>query len=592
MKSASVVLSVLGLSTALLHAQGVPALMSYQGRVVDSAGVGLGTGTPLNRKIIFRLFDAATGGNRLWSEEQTATLANGDFSVILGQGVNASFNGVTETPRPSLLTVFGGTDRYLEIVVDNGDNTFNNSDTPIAPRQRLISTAFALRAATADSVASGTDLVLKDANYGLGWYGTGRLFNGINVDGPVLYGSSGGVLGSVNGATQSAALRWDNSGRVSIGSGAAPTEKLDVTGNIKASGSISANGNSGFVFNSGGDIDGGLFSPGDGIVTLKTNNLERLRVDSNGNLGIANNAPAEKLDVTGNAKVSGNLTTTGSVVSTGAMIAKAGLNFGTNSFGANPTEGGSNGNFIAFGSPSVSEDFLGYAENVFYFKDSPSGGDSTQPSVVVGNNISAGGNISASGTISATGNLSAANINTGNLTLTGNQTIGGTSSILLKDVNHGLGWYGTGRAWNGINVDGPVLYGYSGGALGTNSGAQATALRWNTAGDVTVTGNLTAAGKSVATGEENLRIIRGTINGNGTIKVGSGFTVTGTNAYTITFTTAFSAEPSVTATPAEGGYLINTVNSTTKNGFVVESRLSDNHNFAGGSFSFIAVGPR
>lgn len=586
MKSAASLISLLCLSTAALHAQGVPALMSYQGRVVDGNGTGLGTGTPVNRKMIFRLFDAATGGNRLWSEEQTVTLAGGDFSVILGQGVGASFNGIAENPRPSLLTVFGGTERYLEIVVDNGDGNFNNSDTPITPRQRLISTAFALRAATADAVASGSDLSLKDANHGLGWYGATRPFNGINVDGPVLYGASGGVLGSVNGATQKAALRWDSNGRVSIGGGGVPSEALDVNGNIKASGTISAHGSNGFTFHTTGDTDGGLFSPADGVVTVRTNGLERLRVDLNGNLGIANNNPGEKLDVTGNAKVSGNLTTLGSVVSTTAMIAKAGLNFGTNNFGANPTEGGSTGNFIAFGSPGFSEDFLGYSENTFYFKDSPNGGDSTQPSVVVGGNITASGNMGAVN-LTASGNMGAVN-----LTLSGSQTISGTSNVFLKDPNHGLGWYGTGRAWNATNIDGPVLFGFSGGALGTNNGAQATALRWSTNGDVAVTGNVTANGKTAAVGEENLRIIRGTVNFNGTIRVGSGFTVTGSNPYTITFNAAFAGEPSVTCTSAQDGYLINTVNTATTTGFKVQSRLSDNNQFAAGAFSFIAVGPR
>src|SRR5512138_3066686 len=35
------------------------------------------------------------------------------------------------------------------------------------------------------------------------------------------------------------------------------------------------------------------------------------------------------------------------------------------------------------------------------------------------------------------------------------------------DTAHGLGWYGEGKAFGGVNVDGPVLYGFSGGALGS-----------------------------------------------------------------------------------------------------------------------------
>ena len=71
--------------------------------VTDSTGTGLGTPTPENRKIVFRIYDAASAGNLLWTEEQTVTVGNGVFSVLLGQGIPFS----TE-PRPTLDTVFAG----------------------------------------------------------------------------------------------------------------------------------------------------------------------------------------------------------------------------------------------------------------------------------------------------------------------------------------------------------------------------------------------------------------------------------------------------------------------------------------------------
>ena len=58
------------------------------------------------------------------------------------------------------------------------------------------------------------------------------------------------------------------------------------------------------------------------------------------------------------------------------------------------------------------------------------------------------------------------------------------------DKNHGVGWYGTGRLFGTDSPDGPVLYGWSGGALGTtSSGAQLT-LQWSANGNVTVRGTL------------------------------------------------------------------------------------------------------
>lgn len=41
------------------------------------------------------------------------------------------------------------------------------------------------------------------------------------------------------------------------------------------------------------------------------------------------------------------------------------------------------GNYIAFGHPGVSEDFIGYRDNTFFFKDSPGGGDGCDPTVEV-----------------------------------------------------------------------------------------------------------------------------------------------------------------------------------------------------------------
>jgi hypothetical protein len=76
--------------------------------------------------------------------------------------------------------------------------------------------------------------------------------------------------------------------------------------------------------------------------------------------------------------------------------------------------------------------------------------------------------------------------------------------ILFKggtDANHGIGWYGGAKgdrdAYNvgfaGTTVDGPVVYGFTGGALGSTSGGQKIALSWTSAGEVRVRGPLTFA---------------------------------------------------------------------------------------------------
>jgi hypothetical protein len=49
------------------------------------------------------------------------------------------------------------------------------------------------------------------------------------------------------------------------------------------------------------------------------------------------------------------------------------------------------------------------------------------------------------------------------------------------DRNHGLGWYGSNyvaKGFAGVDVDGPVLYGWNGGALGATSAGNRIAVRW------------------------------------------------------------------------------------------------------------------
>ena len=79
------------------------------------------------------------------------------------------------------------------------------------------------------------DLFLRgglDVNHGLGWYGEGKPFAGVNLDGPVLYGYDGGGLGTTGGGATNLALSWTTGGRVGIG-GVPQDVRLDVQGDIR-----------------------------------------------------------------------------------------------------------------------------------------------------------------------------------------------------------------------------------------------------------------------------------------------------------------------------------------------------------------------
>jgi hypothetical protein len=237
--------ALLSLYSTLATAQtsAVPNFISYQGRVLDGSGGNVGTGTPVNRTVIFRIWDNPSStavANLLYSESQTVTISEGEFSVLVGQGVanvTQTF-GYSETDKKSadLGTAFTGSNRYLGVTIDDGTVA---ADNEITPRQQIVSTAFAMRAKFAESIGSSSDLTLTPlsgtaSNYGLGWYGTGRLFGTTAVDGPVLYGNAGGALGSNASGSRNTALRWDASGRVGIGATSitSTTNKLTLQGDM------------------------------------------------------------------------------------------------------------------------------------------------------------------------------------------------------------------------------------------------------------------------------------------------------------------------------------------------------------------------
>ena len=321
MKKTALFTALLCLAQSTLHAD-VPLFINYQGKVADSTGLPIGatgsvsapTAAPVNRKVIFRIYDASTGGNRLWTEEQTATISLGVFSVLLGNGINPTGTASAES-HPALDTIFtpsNASSRFLEIMVDNGDNTINGSDVPISPRQQITSTAFALHAKVADGIASATDLTINPltgtaTNYGLGWYGTGRTFNSVAIDGPVLYGNSGGALGSNASGTQKLALAWNAAGQVGVGATSSydTNNKLTLQGDDSVTPArqlvIRGNTDSTKRLNIGFDTTANRATLQSYTAASTVGNL--LLNPSGGNVGIGVVGPNEKLEIAGNVRV-------------------------------------------------------------------------------------------------------------------------------------------------------------------------------------------------------------------------------------------------------------------------------------------------
>ncbi len=112
---------------------GAPSIISYQGFLADSGGTPMSDGS---YSMSFAIYDAASGGTKVWEETQSSVAVGGGyFSVLLG-------NGSCTTGCPLGASTFSGTSRYLQVTVDG--TTF--------PRQNLASVPFALQAEEAKTM--------------------------------------------------------------------------------------------------------------------------------------------------------------------------------------------------------------------------------------------------------------------------------------------------------------------------------------------------------------------------------------------------------------------------------------------------------
>jgi len=275
---------ILTSSLVLLHGSyaqtitsAVPGFISYQGRALDATGAVLGSTTPVNRKVNFRIWDHPSNvlaANLLYSEEQVVTISGGEFSVLIGQGVastGTAFNyseaskGVP-TVRISDLAVFGGATRYLGVTIDDGTAAVDNE---ITPRQQIVSSAFAFRAKYAEQIGSNgiTALTALDS---------GRVGIGTTAP-PALFTISGANTSTTTSTPQMLVTADDITKRLRIG--------VDSTGN-----------GTGFIQ---------AFREGVGAQNLLLN-------PNGGNVGIGTTTPSYKLDVDGTVRT-GELTVMGDI---------------------------------------------------------------------------------------------------------------------------------------------------------------------------------------------------------------------------------------------------------------------------------------
>ena len=220
--------------------------------------VSLSTGTPYT--LTFSLWTAETGGTQVWSENQALVLVTQVINTFLGK-----------------TTTLSGVDFSQQLWVE-----VTQGGSPVGSRDALPVSPYALWSYV------GTDST-KVAKTGDTMSGTLNL--------------------PANGLTVGTNQLVVSGGNVGIGTAAAPAQKLEVNGTVKATG-FQGNGSgltnvtgvdSTKVAKSGDAMTGALNLPANGLA-VGTNQL----VVSGGNVGIGT-TPGAKLDVNGNLKINGPL---------------------------------------------------------------------------------------------------------------------------------------------------------------------------------------------------------------------------------------------------------------------------------------------
>ncbi len=352
-----VVLLAVGLLLPLARGQtatsAVPGLISYQGKVTDASGNPIGASpSPVNRLVTFRIWSDSTNsgvGDLIYSEQQTITISDGEFSALIGQGVAVSDQpfGYDESGKgpPSLsvssAAVFAGSDRYLGVTIDDGSAA---ADPEISPRQRMVTSAFAMRAKVAETLSTGSTDALTAADNGNVGVGVGAPSANLHVRGDIRSGAAGTqapqvtlmassdtqvalTMGYANTADAfstaaeagDSVIRTDNSGTLILQSGTAgPALTIDSANNVNVANVLSANlvhvhndrpthsyggwlewnkeSNLGrtYLLNQKGDGTGGIVF---GEVDTANSWAEHMFISGSGSVGIGTSDPGAKLNI-------------------------------------------------------------------------------------------------------------------------------------------------------------------------------------------------------------------------------------------------------------------------------------------------------
>ena len=127
-----------------------PSYLTHHGFLADSDGTPLGSPNPRNYDLVFRVFEASSGGSALWAERQVVTVDQGRYAVMLGAGIR--HGGEPWPPIDRVLASGPATARFLEVTIRGLG--LGGSDVVMAPRFSLSSQPYAFLVRHADTAGA------------------------------------------------------------------------------------------------------------------------------------------------------------------------------------------------------------------------------------------------------------------------------------------------------------------------------------------------------------------------------------------------------------------------------------------------------
>lgn len=340
--------------------------------------------------------------NSIWSTHiLDGTIATGDLA----------FDPATQA---ELDTHKGSTDhdgRYIPKTDLNGPGTINSATNPVDwTKLKNVPSGFADGIDDAGGGASGwTDdgivvrLTTITDNVGIG---TTTPSQKLEVVGNVTLQNNGklGFNNDLSGELRSIKLRsyylgdetnagtiayrpsWDSSSLVITGAGTGVNRNVRIWDSLTIGYSTPGAGTSAAF---SGNVGIGTTNPGEKLEIGGSGNLLlKASTEDPGDIIFHNSAGIQKgriwsSPIAGSSLYlsSGDNIPDVTIDANGKVTLNNGIYFPT-AFGARPEV--QNGNVLSFGHPGVSEDQIYYRDNTFYFKDSPGGGDTADPTVEVG----------------------------------------------------------------------------------------------------------------------------------------------------------------------------------------------------------------